>query len=88
MAIRPYSAGWAEVADVMVRPVVCGLASFGTAWYLATRMAEAGYGNFAQLVATVVIAVGLNAVLAWFAMRPVCDDLWVRVWWLVPARRS
>ena len=85
-AIRPYDAGWAEVAETLARPVVCGVVSVGTAWIIAQGMGRAGYGDFAQLMETVVVAVALNIVLAWLWMRPVWDDFWLRVRRLLPQR--
>jgi O-antigen/teichoic acid export membrane protein len=86
MALRPYGAGWAVVSDVLLPPLFCGVLSVGPAWLLAQRIAAAGYGHFPQLVVTVLVAVVLNALLARLWMRPVWDDLWARVWNLVPRR--
>jgi O-antigen/teichoic acid export membrane protein len=85
-AIRPYNAGWAEVVETLARPVVCGVVSVGTAWIIAQGMGQAGYGNVAQLVETVVVAVALNILLAWLWMRPVWNDFWLRVRRLLPRR--
>jgi O-antigen/teichoic acid export membrane protein len=85
-AIRPYGAGWNEVAATLARPVVCGVISVGVAWLVAQGLDRAGYGYAAQLVETVVVAVGLNIVLARLWMRPVWDDLWLRVRRLLPQR--
>jgi hypothetical protein len=49
-------------------------------------MDRAGYGYAAQLVETVVVAVALNMLLARLWMRPVWDDLWLRVRRLLPQR--
>jgi PST family polysaccharide transporter len=85
-AVQPYGAGWADVAGILVRPVVCGVISMGVAWLIAQGMAQAGYGYAAQLVETVIVAVTLNMVLARLWMRPTWDDLWLRVWRLLPQR--
>jgi O-antigen/teichoic acid export membrane protein len=85
-AIRPYNAGWTEVMETLARPVVCGVISVGIAWLLAQGMDRAGYGNVAQLVETMVVAVGINILLAWLWMRPVWDDFWLRVRRLLPRR--
>jgi O-antigen/teichoic acid export membrane protein len=85
-AIRPYGAGWNEVAATLARPIFCGVISVGVAWLVAQGMDRAGYGYVAQLVETVVVAVGLNIVLARLWMRPVWDDLWLRVRRLLPQR--
>jgi O-antigen/teichoic acid export membrane protein len=85
-ALRPYNAGWAEVIETLARPVVCGVISVGTAWLIAQGMDRAGYGYIAQLVETVVVAVGLNVLLARLWMRPVWDDFWLRVRRLLPRR--
>ena len=85
-AVRPYGAGWAAVIETLARPVVCGVLSVGAAWLAAQGMDRAGYGYFAQLVETVVVAVALNIVLARLWMRPVWDDLWLRVGRLLPQR--
>ena len=86
VAIRHYNAGWAEVGAVLVRPLVCGTLSVGTAWLIAQSMAAQGYGNLSQLVVTVVVAVALNLLLARLWMRPVWDDFWIRVRRVLPQR--
>jgi O-antigen/teichoic acid export membrane protein len=85
-AIRPYGAGWTAVMETLARPVVCGVLSVGAAWLAAQWMDRAGFGYVAQLAETVVVAVGLNIVLARLWMRPVWDDLWLRVGRLLPQR--
>jgi O-antigen/teichoic acid export membrane protein len=85
-AVRPYGAGWSEVIGTLARPVVCGVVSVGTAWLIACWMKSAGYGDLAQLVETVIVAVILNMALARLWMRSVWDDLWLRVWRLMPRR--
>ena len=84
-ALRPYGAGWGEVAQVLTRPVVSGAVSVGTAWLIAQAMKARGYGDLTQLVETVVVAVALNMLLARLWMRPVWDDLWARVRRLLPS---
>jgi PST family polysaccharide transporter len=88
IAILQYGAGWREVADVMVRPVLFAVIAVGTAWAVSLGMAQAGYGSLAQLMEIVVIGAGLNILFAWLWMRPVWDDLWARVWRLPPRRAS
>jgi PST family polysaccharide transporter len=85
-AIRPYGAGWTEVVQTLARPLVCGGVSVGVAWLIAQGMDRAGYGYAAQLVETVVVAVGINIVLARVCMRPVWDDFWLRLRRLLPRR--
>jgi PST family polysaccharide transporter len=85
-AILPYNAGWRDVAAVLYRPALCALISIGVAWWIALRMEAYGWGYLSQLIETVLVAVSLNALLARFWMRPVWDDLWARVWNLVPRR--
>jgi hypothetical protein len=84
MALRPYGAGWRAVAEVLVPPIVCGTLSVGTAWALARAMDSAGHGDLAQLIVIVLVAMAINIVLARLWMRPVWDDLWARVWRLMP----
>jgi hypothetical protein len=86
VSILPYGAGWAEVFEVLMRPMVSGIISVGTAWLISQAMADRGFGYFAQLVETVVVAVGLNLLFAWFWMRPIVDELWMRLWGLLPSR--
>jgi PST family polysaccharide transporter len=85
-AVQPYGAGWPAVAGILVRPVVCGAISVGTAWLIAQGMAQAGYGNAVQLIETVLVAITLNIALARLWMRPTWDDFWVRVRRLLPRR--
>jgi len=85
LAVRPYGAGWSTVGEVILPPVLCAVASVGPAWWLAQRLASAGQGHFVQLVVTVFVAAGLNVVLARLCMRPVWNDLWQRVWRLMPS---
>lgn len=86
LAIRPYGAGWAEVGEVLTRPLVCGIVSVGTAWAIAQAMAANGYGYLPQLIETGGVAVALNLLLARFWMRPVWDDFWYRVRRVLPQR--
>jgi O-antigen/teichoic acid export membrane protein len=83
-AILPYKAGWREVGEVLYRPVVSGVVSVGTAWLVAIWMDQHGYWELWQLIETVVVATILNLLMAWVWMRPVWEDLWVRVWRLLP----
>ena len=62
--------------------------SVGFAWLVALAMAANGYGPLAQLVETVGVAAALNLVLAWLWMRPVWDDLWLRIRRLLPQRAA
>jgi PST family polysaccharide transporter len=85
-AIRPYGAGWSEVAKVLIGPTLCGLFSVGIAWSISRVMAAHGYGHLLQLVEIVLVAGGLNLLLAWLWMRPVWDDFWARIRQLVSRR--
>ena len=84
-----YGGGWADVADVLVRPLVCGIFSVGTAWLIAQGMGSSGQGRLLyllQLTEICVVAVGLNCLLARLWMRPVWDDLWLRIRRMLPQR--
>jgi O-antigen/teichoic acid export membrane protein len=83
-AIQPYGLGWRDLGEILSRPLVCGILSVGAAWLIAQWMAGRGFGPLPQLVETVVVAVALNILLAWLWMRPVWDDLWLRVRRLMP----
>jgi O-antigen/teichoic acid export membrane protein len=88
-AIRPFGGGWAETIDVLTRPLVSGIVSVGTAWLIARAMGSGGGGwllYVLQLIEICAVSVLLNALLARFWMRPVWDDLWVRVGRLLPQR--
>ncbi len=86
LAIRPYGGGWAQVADVLTRPLVSGIFSVGSAWLGAEWLKQRGVGDLVQFVEIVVVAVALNALFAWLWMRPVWDDCWLRVRRLLPSR--
>jgi O-antigen/teichoic acid export membrane protein len=86
IAIRPYRAGWREVADVIYRPAICGIISIGAAWLIALAMANRGIGPLAQLCEIVVVGSLLNFFLARVWMRPVWDDFWLRLRRLLPQR--
>jgi PST family polysaccharide transporter len=88
IAVQPYGAGWRNVAEVLLRPLVSGVVSVGFAWLVALAMAAKGYGPVAQLVETVGVAAALNLVLAWLWMRPVWDDLWLRIRRMLPQRAA
>ena len=79
---------WPQVAEVLGRPVACGIVSVGSAWLVAQWLASHGYGYFWQLIVTAVIATLLNLLLARVWMRPVWDDLWVRLRNLMPQART
>ena len=85
-AIRPYNAGWAEVIEVLARPLLCGTLAVGAAWLISLWMASQGYSNLWQLIEMCIVAVALNALLAWLWMRPVWDDFWLRVRRVLPSR--
>jgi PST family polysaccharide transporter len=87
-AILPYKAGWREVGNVLYRPVVAGVVSVGVAWLIAIWMDRHGVWHLWQLIETVVVAAILNLLMAWAWMRPVWDDLWMRVWRLLPRRAT
>jgi O-antigen/teichoic acid export membrane protein len=87
-AIRPYGGGREQVFDVLARPLMCGLFSVGAAWIIAENI-NWGTGFLPELMKLTEIcgvSVALNSLLAWFCMRPVCDDLWVRVRRMLPRR--
>ena len=89
IAIQSYGGGWADVADVLTRPLVCGILSVGTAWLIAQGIGSSGQGRLQYLVQFAVIclvSVGLNALLARLWMRPVWDDLWPRIRRMLPKR--
>jgi O-antigen/teichoic acid export membrane protein len=91
IAIQSYGGGWADVADVLTRPLVCGILSVGTAWLIAQGIGSSGQGRLQYLVQFAVIclvSVALNALLARLWMRPVWDDLWVRVRRMLPQRAA
>jgi PST family polysaccharide transporter len=87
-AIRPYGAGWGQVASVLVPPVLSSGAAVGSAWLVAQGMGRLGWGYLPQLVETVLVAPLLGALFARTFMRPVWDDLWARAWRLLPARSA
>jgi PST family polysaccharide transporter len=90
-AIRPNGGGWLDVADVLTRPLVCGILSVGTAWLIAQGIDSSGQGRLHYLVQFAVICVMsviLNALLAWLWMRPVWDDLWLRLRRMLPRRAA
>src|SRR3954466_4536817 len=88
ISILPYGAGWREVADVLWRPLVSGLISVGAAWLVALNMESHGYGPLAQLVETLATATVLNLIFARFWLKPIWDDLWIRVQNLLPQRAA
>lgn len=85
-AILPYGVGWRVVAEVLYKPIATGVISIGTAWLISLKMEEYGFGPFWQLVEIVIVGLSLNIMIARFWMRPVWDDLWIRVWRLLPSR--
>jgi hypothetical protein len=91
VAIRPYGGGWADVFDVLARPLVCGILSVGSAWLIAQVVGPHGPGRLMyllQLAEICVVAVALNCLLAWLWMRPVWDDLWLRLRRMLPQRAA
>jgi lipopolysaccharide exporter len=86
IAILPYKAGWREVGEVLYRPVVSGVVSVGTAWLVAIWMDQQGIWELWQLIETIVTAGILNLLLAWVWMRPIWDDVWMRVGRMLPRR--
>jgi len=91
IAIRSFGGGWVDVVDVLARPVACGILSVGIAWLIAQGIGSSGQGPLgylAQFVVICAVSVVLNALLAWLWMRPVWDDLWVRVRRLLPRRAA
>ncbi len=90
-AIQPYGGGWAEVLDVLARPMVSGIVSVGIAWLIAQGMSSWTQGKLLYLLQfseICVVAVVLNALLAWLWMRPVWDDLWLRLRRMLPQRAA
>jgi O-antigen/teichoic acid export membrane protein len=91
LAVQPLGGGWADVADVLVRPLVIGIISVGIAWLIAQGMAAGASGRWLyllQLVEICAVSTVLNAALARLWMRPVWDDLWLRIWRLLPSRAT
>jgi O-antigen/teichoic acid export membrane protein len=91
VTIRPFGGGWADVADVLVRPLVIGVMSVGVAWLVAEGMAsqvDGAWLYFLQLVEICVVTVILNCLMARMWMRPVWDDLWLRIWRMLPRRAA
>jgi O-antigen/teichoic acid export membrane protein len=91
IAIQSYGSGWAGVADVLVRPLVCGILSVGAAWLIAQRLGSSGQNRLLylfQLAEICVVSVVLNCLLARLWMRPVWDDLWIRIGRLLPRRAA
>jgi O-antigen/teichoic acid export membrane protein len=91
IAIQSYGGGWADVANVLTRPLVCGILSVGTAWLIAQCIGLSGQGRLNYLIQFAVIcvmSVALNAVLARLWMRPVWDDLWLRLRRMLPQRAA
>lgn len=89
-AIRPYGGGWKQIVDVLARPLVCGLCSVGAAWVIAQNI-DWGTGFLPELMKFMeicIVSVALNCLLAWLCMRPVWDDLWLRLWRLLPRRAA
>jgi hypothetical protein len=91
VAIQSYGGGWTDVADVLTRPLVCGILSVGTAWLIAQGIGSIGQGRLYYLIQFAVIclvSVVLNALLARLWMRPVWDDLWSRLHRMLPQRAA
>jgi PST family polysaccharide transporter len=91
VAIRPFGGGWAEVGSVLARPLVCGVLSVGSAWLIARSMESSFHGRWLyllQLAEICVVSVILNGVLARLWMRPVWDDLWLRLRRMLPRRAA
>jgi PST family polysaccharide transporter len=86
LAVQEYGGGWADVAHVLTRPLVSGVFSVGVAWLIAEWLKSQGYGPLVQFIEIVLVAVTINALLAWLWMRPVWDDFWLRIRRLLPAR--
>ena len=75
-----------EVGEVLYRPVVSGVVSVGVAWAIAIWMDQHGVWELWQLIETVAVATALNLLMARVWMRPVWDDLWMRMGRLLPRR--
>jgi hypothetical protein len=91
IAVQSYGGGWSDVADVLMRPLVCGVLSVGTAWLIANGIGSSGQGRLdyvIQFSIICVMSVALNAFLARLWMRPVWDDLWLRLRRMLPQRAA
>jgi hypothetical protein len=91
ITIRAFGGRWNEVADMFLRPVVSGTMSVGVAWLIAQQMTSHGDGRWlylVQLVEICVVSVILNCAMAWIWMRPVWDDLWLRLRRMLPQRAA
>jgi O-antigen/teichoic acid export membrane protein len=89
--IRPFGGGWVDVAGVLVRPFVIGVISVGVAWLIAQQMASLVDGTWLyllQLVEICVVTVILNCLMARIWMRPVWNDLWLRIHRMMPQRAA
>jgi len=86
ISILPFGGGWREVGQVLARPIVSGIVSVGVAWLIAEWLKDHGYNDIVQFIEINVVAVALNALCAWIWMRPVCDDLLIRIRRLLPNR--
>jgi hypothetical protein len=79
------------VADVLVRPLACGVISVGAAWLIAQGMTAWADGfllHLLQFAEICLVAVALNTLLARLWMRPVWDDLWLRLSRMLPRRAA
>jgi hypothetical protein len=91
VAIRPFGGGWSEVADVITRPLVSGILSVGAAWLIAQSIESTDHGRLPylfQFALICLVSVILNALLARFWMRPIWDDLLLRIRRMLPVRAA
>jgi hypothetical protein len=91
VAIRSFGGRWADVAAVITRPLVCGILSVGIAWLIAQGIETSGQGRLPYLFQLSVICgvtAVLNCLFAWLLMRPVWNDLWLRVRRMLPQRAA
>jgi hypothetical protein len=91
IALQSYGGGWADVADVLARPLVIGVMSVGVAWLIAQQMASLVDGAWLyllQLVEICGVTVILNCLMARIWMRPVWNDLWLRIRRMMPHRAA
>jgi lipopolysaccharide exporter len=91
IAMQPFNGHWSDVVDVLARPFASGLVSVGAAWLISQWMKSPDDGRLEyliQLIEICAVSLALNALLARLWMRPVWDDLWLRVRRLLPQQAA
>jgi PST family polysaccharide transporter len=88
VGIRQFGAGWSQVGAVLLPPVISAAVAVGVAWLIAQYLDRLGYGHLVQLIEILMVSVSLGVFFLRTFQRPVWDDLWARVWRLLPARIS